>query len=173
MHTATIRYATADVALPEGEGSLLGPRVVAAIAALRAGEVDGRELRFRAAYRDLSCKGSGSQTYRRIVLPGSTTSQWPDADRLPRLGGVTAGDRRCSVSTTAPIGTLVLDYESSVRSYRASKADLRIAIVCERSGGGDVADLAWCEHKIKRSTGELVVELPDGSTVTLPAQVRK
>lgn len=158
-----IHYTTPseDVALPAAELEL-APHIVAAIAALRSGNVDGDEIRFKAAYRDLNAKGSGSQTYRKIVLPGRTSAEWPDAERMPALGGFRAGDRRCSVMTSAPVGTLIVDFESPVRAYRASKATLAIGILTSAE-----KPIVWCDYKAKRSTGGIVVELPDGSTVEI------
>jgi hypothetical protein len=88
-------------------------------------------FKIRASYRDLSCKGSGSQTYRRIVLPGHDTAEWPDCDRLPTLGGNRASERRCTTYMWVPEGTIIVDWTAEIRHYQKGRSDLSVGLVRE------------------------------------------
>lgn len=115
---------------------ILSGAIEATIPAWVAARLDGRHHRIRAAYRDLSCSGSGGQTYRRALTSpaeSSWASEHPEAedvgDRLPRLGGGLASERRCAQHVTLPAGTAILDYASNVHGYRAGVASLTLGLV--------------------------------------------
>jgi hypothetical protein len=129
-----------------------------AIEADLATDPDGETVSIRAAYRDLNGKGNGSQTYRRFRYPGMTTEVWPDCERLPRLGGNRASDRRCSKRADVPVGTLVVDFESSVNRYHSSRATVHIGIVCRLPDGK--SEIVWLEHRSLKSRPVYEVRTP-------------
>lgn len=143
--------------LASTENELAAAKLTPALAAYRAGDIDADGLRVRVAYRDLNSAGNGCQAYRRIVLPGRTESEWPDADRLPTLGGTYSGDRKCKSYALLPVGTLLISFESSVSKYRAGKSDLAVMIVSEGVDGK--TELLPLEHKRLRSKPALKIPL--------------
>jgi hypothetical protein len=60
---------------PTETTATVDPTIAAAVAAWHAGDPDAPEqVTIRAAYRDLSCRESGPECYRRVIYPGSTES---------------------------------------------------------------------------------------------------
>lgn len=144
----------------------LSTSVREALAAWRAGDPDGATVRGRASYRDLNSRGNGEQTHRRIVTPGRVSSEWASDERLPRLGGALASERRATVYGDFPVGALVLDYESSVSHYRAGRAKLRIGLATKRPSDGKLG-IEWLEYRTLRSRPVFEVALPDGEKVEI------
>jgi hypothetical protein len=141
----------------------LAHHVQEALDAYRAGDPDAvPTVRIRAAYRNLSCSGSGPECYRRIRYPGQTAEQWPDSDRLPPAG-FRAADRRCTVYAEVPIGTLIADYEREVYRGRRGRCTYTPGLVCRTPDGS--AHIEWLEHRTLRARPVYEVALPDGSTV--------
>lgn len=77
----------------------------------------------RSAYRDLSCKMSGTECFRRVAYAptaGDVETEWPDVERLPGRG-IRASERRCTVSCEVPVGTLVQDFETGELAFVARR----------------------------------------------------
>ena len=144
--------------------------------AARMTDPDGPKVRIRTAYRDLSCSGSGEETHRRFILPGSlsvipggsgpkfATRSGPEiwgSQRLPASGS-SAHQRRASVAEEFPIGTVVIDYESRVFKFSKSQAKCRAGrLVRGVDGKGTIV---WFEApKILRSRPVYQFTLEDGS----------
>lgn len=138
---------------------------------------DGPALRFRSAYRDLSCKMSGPECYRQVVYPtpggwadGATlTPEWPDGERLCARG-IRAHERRATVYAEAPAGTLVVDFERSVYKGSKGKCQVRFAILTANPETGK-AELVWLDHRTLRSRPVYEITLPDGRKVFVPRRV--
>lgn len=152
-----ITTATAEITdTPE-----ISPAVVEALAAYHAGNPDAvAQVRIPAAYRNLSCKQSGPECYRRVRYPGAESEVWPDAERLPARG-IRASDRRAMVYCDVPIGTIVVDYERQVYRGSRGKCSVTIGIVCRESDGH--GKIEWCEHRTLRRRPVYEVRLPDGT----------
>jgi hypothetical protein len=121
---------------------------------------DGPNVRIRAAYRDLSCKGSGPECYRRVRYPGKTSEEWPDCDRLP-AAGIRASERRSSVSCDVPVGTIVVNFERQVYKNQRGKCKVTVGIVIAHPDTGK-GHIVWCEHRTLRSRPVYEVTLPNG-----------
>jgi hypothetical protein len=145
------------------------PELAAAIAAWHAGDPDSVPVTtIRAAYRDLNCRESGPECYRRVIYPGRTEPEWPDSDRLTAPGHL-AADRRCTVHCEVPVGTLVLDYERQVFRGRRGRCSVTIGLVAARDGKGVIH---WLKHRTLRKRPVYEVTMPDGSTVDVPRRER-
>lgn len=118
--------------------------------AYMAGDPDAEAITIRAAYRDLSCKQSGPECYRRVMYPGSLETVWPDSERLPPIG-IRAAERRCSENCEVPLGTIVQDFERDVYRGRRGKCKRTYGIVCRSSRRPDRAMIAWVSHRVLRS----------------------
>lgn len=152
----------------------LPENVLEALRLRQAGDPDCEQVECRTAVRDLSCKGSGQQAYRRFVYPGvgrndagDALSEWPDGPRLPRLGGGRAAERRASVSAGVPIGSLVVEYTSDVNHYQARRASVRVGLVLRATNNPELAQVRWLNHRTLKSRPALEVTLPDGSLETV------
>jgi hypothetical protein len=142
----------------------------AAIAALANPDPDGPTVRIRAAWRDLSCAGSGPEAYRRVRYPGATTDEWPDCDRLP-APGIRASERRCTEYCEVPIGTLVTTYERSVYRGRRGRCSISFGVAVPGAPGAGAGALVDCSHRTLRSRPVYEVTLPDGSKVEIARRV--
>lgn len=130
----------------------------------RAGDPDEvPQVRVRSAYRDLSCKGSGPECYRKFIYPGSTEPQWGD-ERLC-AAGIRAAERRASVGQEVPVGTLVLDYERQRYKFQKGKCAFVCGIVGRNAEGK--AKIYWLEHRTLRKRPVYEVTLPDGNTIDI------
>jgi hypothetical protein len=129
-----------------------------ALRAWHAGDPDGQSIRIRAAWRDLSCKQSGTEVFRRVMYPGQSTDQWPDSARLPALGA-SASARRCTEFAQVPVGSLVTEFERRICTASFALVGLNA------DGKGYMVE---CEHKVLRSRPVYVVTLPDGTMVEVP-----
>lgn len=126
---------------------------------------DGPVTNVRISYRDVSCSMSGEETHRKFVWPGWQVKpldellrpQWAEGGRLPALG-IRAAERRASVREDVPIGSLLVDYESTIYKGNKSKAKVRIALVV----GGD-EPCEWLDHRTLRSVEAWEVTVPDGT----------
>jgi len=139
---------------------------VACITAARA-DVDAvPRVEIRSAWRDLSCRGSGPEEFRRVAYApaGVAATVWPDADRLPAVG-IRASERRVCVSCEVPVGTLVQRFERDVFRGARGKCRVRFAIVVAAEAG--VADdgpgrLAPVPHRTLRARPVYEITLPTG-----------
>lgn len=134
----------------------------AAIAAWHAGDPDGTTVRMRAAWRDLSCKQSGPEVFRRVWYPGKKADEWPDCDRLPAIG-IRAADRRCSERCDVPVGTLVTTFERAVYHGRRGKCSVEFHLVGADEKGAAV--MIPCTHRSLRSRPVYEISLPDGTKI--------
>lgn len=134
----------------------------AAAEALAHPDPDGPTVRIRAAFRDLTCKESGPETYRRVRYPGQASEEWPDSGRLPRCDG-RAATRRAVEYAEVPIGTLIVDYSREVYRGRRGRCSVRFGVAVRRSPDSNVGAIVWCEHRTLRSRPVWEVSLPGGS----------
>jgi len=134
----------------------------AAEAAWAAGDPDGPTVRIRAAWRDLSCKMSGPEAFRRVLYPGRTATEWPDADRLPGRGE-RASERRCVERCDVPVGTIVQTHSRDVYHGSKGRCSRSYAIVgVNEKGKAEMIDLT---HRVLRSRPVDEVRLPSGALV--------
>lgn len=131
---------------------------------------DGPTVSIRAAWRNLSCAGSGPEAYRKVRYPGSTEDVWPDSDRLPAQGGFRASERRATVHCSVPVGTLVTTYYRDVFRGRRGRCSVEFGIAIALPDG--TAKVVGCPHRTLRSRPVYEVALPDGSKVDVPRRVR-
>jgi hypothetical protein len=137
-----------------------------ALAAIGTADVDSLPtVRIQAAYRDISCSGSGPECYRRVRYPHQESgTEWPDSDRLPACDGL-AGTRRASVSCEVPIGTVVVDYERQVYKGKRGRCSVTIGIAyADADGDGKVH---WIQHRTLRSKPVYEVTLPYGLKIEI------
>jgi hypothetical protein len=133
----------------------------AACAALTNPDPDGPQVRIRAAYRDLSCSGSGPECYRRVRYPGRSEDEWPDCDRLP-ASGFRASERRASTECLVPVGTLVISFERSVYRGQRGRCSVSFSVVVPKAPGSSLGTLVECEHRTLRSRPVYEITLPNG-----------
>jgi len=142
--------------------------VLAAMAAYVAGDPDApAEMRIRSAWRDIGCRGSGPEAFRRVRYPSGVDGDegvWPDGDRLPALG-VRASERHASVSTSVPVGTIVAQFDRTRFQGRGGKCRVTFALVGPADEAGRTR-LFWLEHRTLRSRPVYEIALPDGTTTT-------
>jgi hypothetical protein len=137
-----------------------------ALAAIGTTDVDSLPtVRIRAAYRDLSCSGSGPECYRRVRYPHAASgTEWPDSERLPACDG-RAGTRRASVRCEVPIGTIVVDFERQVYKGKRGRCSVTIGIAyADADGDGKVH---WIQHRTLRSKPVYEVTLPYGLKIEI------
>lgn len=130
-----------------------------AIAADVASDPDGPTMTIRAAYREADRKLSGSQVYRRVRYPGKSEEEWPECDRLPSIDRA----RSCSVDCDVPIGTIVVDYDSTLYRGAKSKAKVTIGIVT----GSYTKKIVWLEHRSLRSVAAYEIETPNRGKIRI------
>lgn len=136
-----------------------------AVEAALATDPDGRTLRIRSAYRDLSCKGSGPECFRRVRYPGASSDEWPDAARLP-APGFRAADRRCSESCDVPIGTLVIEFSRDVYHGKRGRCSVGFFVVADRGDGKPI--LCEVPHRTLRSRPVYEVTIPGRGVAEIP-----
>jgi hypothetical protein len=145
-------------------------RVVAAcdIATGAARDPDAVAVRTKGSWRDLNCKGNGTETYRRALSPGGSW-RFVAEDRLPR-GAFLASDRKAIVRGDVFAGDLVANYERSLRggaSRGEAAHDGKIGLVVgPREQGG--ADIEWMDV-VRQKNGTWRVVLPTGAHLTFPS----
>jgi hypothetical protein len=140
----------------------------AARAALAHPDPDGPTVQIRSAWRDLSCSGSGPEAYRRVRYPGSTSWEWPDADRLPAKGGCRASERRATAHCDVPVGTIVVTYDRAVYRGQRGRCSMSFGVAVPREPGAATGTLVDCPHRTLRSRPVYEVTLPDGSKIDCP-----
>jgi hypothetical protein len=150
--------------MTESTNATVDPELAAAIAAWHGGDPDVPVTTIRAAYRDLSCAGSGPECYRRVLYPGSAEPEWPDADRLPAPGS-SASSRRCTVRCVVPVGTIVVDYERQVHKGHRGRCTVAIGLATARDGDDRIE---WLEYRMLRKRPVYEATLPDGSKADVP-----
>lgn len=142
-------------------------RTAEAVAAYHAGDPDGvPTIQITAASRDLSCKQSGPETYRRVRYPGATEWEWPDADRLPRPG-IRSSERHAEAQAEVPIGTLVVSYHRDVYRGRRGRCSVIffLARQADEEGKGRLLKLP---HRTLRARPVYEITLPDGTLTECP-----
>lgn len=128
---------------------------------------DGPAYSWRAAWRDLGCKGSGPECYRRVAYPAAwenetiVDTQWPDCDRLPERG-MRASERRATVHMEIPEGTLVVSFERNVYHGSRGRCSVSFALAVLEDGKSILFDL---KHKTLRSRPYYEVSLPNGRKI--------
>jgi len=118
-------------------------------------------IRTKAAWRDLSARGSGTESYRRRLPAGTSVWTWVSSDRLPR-GTYVASDRRSSVFGESYPGDLLAEFE---RGQSRGEAKITRFLLVHETGACDDRPthiVTPCDHA-RRSDGVYCVTLPDGS----------
>lgn len=127
--------------------------------------VDGvPTVRLRSAYRDIGCKGSGPEEFRRVAYApraGDVETEWPDAERLPALG-IRASERRASVSCDVPVGTLVQRFERDVYRGQRGRCSVSFALVVQAAEAPTKGALVELKHRVLRARPVYEVTLPTG-----------
>jgi len=125
----------------------IGHAVAAYQARIGADPDETPQVCVRAAHRNLSCKESGPECYRRVLYPGATETEWPDSDRLPRCDG-RADTRRATVRADVPIGTIVQQFERDVHRGKRGRCSRSYGIVTQAHDGRTL--IAWLGHRTLR-----------------------
>jgi hypothetical protein len=86
--------------------------------------------------------------------------EWPDSDRLPGLG-YNAASRHCAVYADMPVGTIVVDYESTLYKGAKSRAKVTIGLVTH------AGKISWLEHRTLRKRPVYEVVMPNGSKLEI------
>lgn len=121
-------------------------------------------VRIRAAFRDLSCKGSGPEEFRRMAYApcaGDVTTEWPDAERLPPPSP-RGSDRHASTSCKVPVGTLVQRFSRDVYHGQRGRCSVSFSLVVQSSGDPAKGKLVELKHRTLRSRPVYEVALPTG-----------
>ncbi len=121
-------------------------------------------VRIRSAFRDLGCKGSGPEEFRRVAYApcaGDITTEWPDSDRLP-APSPRGCDRHASVSCSVPVGTLVQRFERDVYHGQRGRCSVSFSLVVQSSGDPAKGKLVELKHRTLRSRPVYEVALPTG-----------
>jgi hypothetical protein len=146
--------------LTEDEERALVARIYA------AGDPDGPPIRLKAASRDLSCKQSGPEMYRRVRYPKATEDVWPDCERLP-ASGIRAIERRCATYCEVPEGTLVTTYTRAVFHGSRGRCSVEFSIAYRDPTDGTTA-LWTIEHRTLRSRPVYELTMLDGTKLEVP-----
>lgn len=137
------------------------------IATGAAADPIANSIRTKGAWRDLTAKGNGKETYRRALSPGG---QWRfvSSERLPR-GTFLAADRGACVRGDVYVGDLIADFDRSLRSGRSQgKAahNGKIGIVVSHHDGKlKEDDIEWL-NVTRQKDGKWRVILPTGAHLT-------
>jgi hypothetical protein len=133
--------------------------------------VDGvPTVRIRAAYRDIGCKGSGPEEFRRVAYApraGDVATEWPDAERLPAPGD-RAGARRASTSCEVPVGTLVQRFCREVFRGQRGRCSVSFAIVVSAPEDTHKGVLVELKHRVLRARPVYEITLPTGELCFVP-----
>ncbi len=137
---------------------------VECLAAARA-DVDAvPTVRIRSAFRDLGCKGSGPEEFRRVAyapLAGDVEMQWPDAPRLPSPSP-RASDRQALVMCEVPVGTLVQRFSRDVYHGQRGRCSVSFALVVQSARDPAKGALIELAHRTLRARPVYEVALPTG-----------
>ena len=128
-------------------------------------DIDGvPTVRIRAAYRDLGCKGSGPEEFRRVAYApraGDVATEWPDSERLP-APSPRGSDRHASVTCSVPVGTLVQRFSRDVYHGQRGRCSVSFAIVVQSSKDPAKGALVEIAHRTLRSRPVYEIKLPTG-----------
>lgn len=144
----------------------IDPRTQAALDAYHAGDPDSPPtVQLRSAFRDIGCSGSGPEFFRRVRYPGSDApeGEWPDGDRLPRLG-MRAAERRATAYCEVPVGTIVCEYSRNRFKGRGGRCSVAFFLVRPTDDEGK-RSLLSLQHRTLRSRPMYLIALPDGTEI--------
>ena len=121
-------------------------------------------VRIRSAFRDLGCKGSGHEEFRRVAYApqaGDIATEWPDAPRLPSPSP-RASDRQALVMCEVPVGTLVQRFSREVFHGQRGRCSVSFALVVQSAADPAKGALIELAHRTLRSRPVYEVALPTG-----------
>lgn len=144
--------------------------LAASVAAELAGRREAQEpvlRRILCRKKDLNARGNGAQVTRRVRLPSGETG-WAsdlaqDVDGSWENGSYLASQRRCGERGKVPVGTVVLEYESSLRGgQKTGRATISAGVV----GEDESKTIDWGLSTRGKGT-EVDVKLPTGEWVRI------
>jgi len=145
----------------------VGPltRIACAIALGEVSDPSAVAMSLRGAWRGANAKGNGSETYRRVMSPGSG---WRFlGGRLP-AGCYLARDRKAVTRGNVYIGDLIVDYTRGLRGGRSTGdavCDGKIGLVIGLVDGE--IEIDWMDIVTQRDGVRII--LATGSHLTVPS----
>ena len=121
-------------------------------------------VRIRAAFRDIGCKGSGPEEFRRVAYApqaGDIATEWPDAERLPPPSP-RGSDRHASTSCKVPVGTLVQRFSRDVYHGQRGRCSVSFALVVQSAEDSQKGVLVDLTHRTLRGRPVYEIKLPTG-----------